>query len=210
MLYFVKTPGWLMKLFPNRIWKINTLQKEVYFSFDDGPHPAISSFVLGQLAKYNAKASFFCIGKNVVAFPDIYQSIIEAGHTVGNHTHHHLNGFKVKDKDYLQDILIASEYIDSNLFRPPYGRMTGFQYRLIKNKLKVIMWSVLSGDFDKEITKERCLENVLLNIQPGAIVVFHDSEKAFPHLQYVLPAALKYLSENGYSFKSLEDEIKVP
>ncbi|MEO6406530.1 MAG: polysaccharide deacetylase family protein [Ferruginibacter sp.] len=205
MFYFAKTPGWLKMLFPGRTWDIKTTKKELYLSFDDGPHPEITSFVLDELKRYDAKASFFCIGKNVVASPEIYRRILDEGHAVGNHTFKHLNGWKVSNKEYLRDIQEASLYIDSKLYRPPYGRMTRFQQKLVENKMEVIMWSILSGDFDTSISPERCLSNVLLNIHPGAIIVFHDSEKAFPLLKEVLPKALKYLSERGYVFKALKE-----
>ncbi len=209
MFYFVKTPGWLKSLYPRRTWEVKTTNKEVYLSFDDGPHPEITSFVLDELAKYNAKASFFCVGKNVVAHPGTYRRIIDEGHMVGNHTFNHLNGWKVNNEAYLHDILEAKLHIDSKFYRPPYGKMTNFQQRLLNKKMQVIMWSILSGDFDKNISSERCLSNVVLNIFPGAIVVFHDSEKAFTLLKDVLPKTLNYLSEKGYQFKRLEYEREV-
>jgi peptidoglycan/xylan/chitin deacetylase (PgdA/CDA1 family) len=209
MFYFVKTPDWLKTLYSRRTWEIKTVHKEVYLSFDDGPHPEVTTFVLDELAKMNAKASFFCIGKNVVAHPATYRRIIDEGHTVGNHSFNHLNGWKVSDEKYLHDIKEAELYIDSKFYRPPYGRMTNFQQSLLNKNTEVVMWSILSGDFDKSITAERCLSNVLLNIYPGAIVVFHDSEKAFTLLKDVLPKALRYLSEKGYSFKRLEYKREV-
>jgi len=210
--YFVKTPWWLKKFYPQRLWNIDTKEKIIYLTFDDGPHPVATQFVIGELKKYNAKATFFCIGKNVVAYPDIYRRILDEGHRVGNHTHQHLNGWKTKSNVYLPDIAEAAHYIDSPLFRPPYGRINSFQARNInkalKNKgAKIIMWSVLSGDFDNIITKEKCLENVMLYTKPGSIVVFHDSKKAFPHLEYSLPRVLQSFSEKGYLFESLQSGI---
>lgn len=209
MFYIVKIPSWIKSLYPKRTWGVKTNQREIYLSFDDGPHPSVTAFVLDELAKFNAKASFFCIGKNVVKYPDIYRRIINEGHTIGNHSFNHLNGWKVSNEQYLQDILKASLYIDSKLYRPPYGRMTSFQQGLLKGKMQVVMWSILSGDFDNKISAERCLSNVLMNIYPGAIVVFHDSEKAFAVLRDVLPKTLSYLTEKGYSFKRLEDKVEV-
>ena len=164
--------------------------------------------VLQELKKYDAKATFFCIGKNVVSYPEIYRNILEDGHRVGNHTQHHLNGWKTKDDIYLHDIAEASKFIDSDLFRPPYGRIKNFQSKNLSHCLhvqspRIIMWSVLSGDFDTTISKERCLQNVVLNVAPGSIVVFHDSEKAFPLLQYALPRSLQFLKEKGYEFEKL-------
>ena len=206
MVYFVKTPFWLKKLYPKCIWGINNVQRNIYLTFDDGPHPTITPIVLEHLKKYQAKATFFCIGQNVEKFPEIYKQIIEEGHAVGNHTHHHLNGWKTDDEKYLTDIVEAKQLIDSDLFRPPYGRITRFQLaqlRKIKYQLSVIMWTVLSGDFDYNITKEQCLQNVLKNTKPGSIVVFHDSEKAKEKVLYALPEMLTYFTQKGFGFKKI-------
>lgn len=208
MRYFIKTPWWIKKLFSSYTWSVDTKEKIVYLTFDDGPHPVATSFVLDELKKYNAKATFFCIGKNVLTYPDIYRRIPAEGHQVGNHTHNHLNGWQTKTDIYLKDIAEAAKYIDSALFRPPYGRIRGFQAknvgRALKNPdTKIVMWSVLSGDFDSAITKEECLENVILSTKPGSIVVFHDSEKAFRHLEYSLPLVLHFFSEKGYRLERL-------
>lgn len=201
MNYFVLFPRLLQKLYSARIWEINSDRKKVYLSFDDGPHPEHTVFVLDELKKYNAKATFFCIGKNVLLYPEVYKRIIEEGHRVGNHTQHHLNGWKSKDDAYLQDAAEAARYIDSDLFRPPYGRLTRFQEKVLSrstSKFKIIMWTVLSGDFDTGITPQRCLENVLLKTEPGSIVVFHDSEKAAERMRYALPLFLQMLADKGF------------
>ena len=208
MFYFVKTPGWLKKIYDSYIWSISVKDKILYLTFDDGPHPEATPFVLKELKKYNVFATFFCIGKNVVAYPDIYDQIIREGHSIGNHTYNHLNGWKTNNDDYLNDIALASNEIDSYLFRPPYGRITSFQAKNLKQamkgkKPKVIMWDVLSGDFDTECTPQQCLANVIFASVPGSIIVFHDSEKAFPRLEYTLPKVLHYFSEKGYLFKAL-------
>jgi peptidoglycan-N-acetylglucosamine deacetylase len=208
MKYFVKTPWWLKKIYPSYIWNIKTEEKVIYLTFDDGPHERATVFVLDQLKKYNAKASFFCIGKNVVAYPALYNRILEEGHITGNHTCHHLNGWKTPDKEYLKDVTEAAKYIQSSLFRPPYGRIRSFQAQHIAAAInepsaKIIMWDVLSGDFDQTITKDQCLENVVLNSKKGSIVVFHDSEKAFPLLEYCLPLTLEFFSKKGFRFEGL-------
>jgi peptidoglycan-N-acetylglucosamine deacetylase len=207
MFYFVKTPWLLKKLYPDCIWEMPASgQKTVYLTFDDGPHPQITPFVLDELRKYHAKASFFCIGKNVVEHPDIYKQIIDEGHRVGNHTNNHLNGWKTDDTVYMTNIKEAKKYIDSDLFRPPYGRVTKFQLRLLKGPgwaLKTIMWSVLSGDFDARCSGEHCLQNVLSNVKDGSIVVFHDSEKAYTRLRYALPELLKTLTDEGFRFEKI-------
>jgi len=203
MFYLVKTPGWLRRFYGNCTWSMPAEKKKLYFSFDDGPHPVITPFVLDELKKYNAKASFFCIGKNVKAYPEVYRRIIEEGHSVGNHSFNHLNGWKHADDKYLEDIAAAKEYIDSNLFRPPYGRIRKSQLREIakeKLALNTIMWTVLSGDFDQNITPAKCLENVLNNSKAGSIVVFHDSEKADSRMRYALRGALEYFAGKGFEF----------
>lgn len=200
--YFVKTPWWLKKLYPSCVWRMRTKAKELYLTFDDGPHPRATPFVLDVLKQYQAKASFFCIGKNVMAHPDIYQRILSEGHAVGNHTQHHLNGWKTDTATYLSDVNEAARYIGSRLFRPPYGRIRLQQLRRMK-EYNIVMWDVLSGDFDIELSKEKCAHHVLWNAGPGSVVVFHDSEKAFPRLEYALPATLAYFSQQGYVFRSL-------
>ncbi len=206
MFYLVKTPEWVKKVFKNRIWDIPTTQKIIYLSFDDGPHPDQTVFVLDELKKYNAKATFFCIGKNVQAYPNVYQRIVDEGHAVGNHTFDHLKANKTQDKVYLQNVLQAKQYIDSKLFRPPYGRVSGFivkQLRTPAYQLNTVMWTVLSGDFDVALTGEQCLQNVLLNTGPGSIVVFHDSEKASARMRFALPKLLEFFAGKGFEFKAI-------
>ncbi len=206
MFYMVKTPWLLKNFYPECIWDIKTKEKVLYLTFDDGPHPVATPFVLEELKKHNAKATFFCIGKRVEEYFDIYKKIIEEGHAVGNHTYDHLNGWKTKDQIYLDNIFKAKKIIDSNLFRPPYGRITKFQLKQLsaeKYKLKPIMWSVLSGDFDKEVSGEECYHTVVKNAKQGAVVVFHDSEKALDRLRYALPLVLKHFTENGFEFRSI-------
>jgi peptidoglycan/xylan/chitin deacetylase (PgdA/CDA1 family) len=206
--YFVKTPWWLKRIYPGRVWDIDTAEKIIYLTFDDGPHPVATPFVLDELKKYNAEATFFCIGKNVAEYPEIYKRILHEGHRTGNHTQNHLNGWKSRNDVYLDNIAEAANYIDSELFRPPYGRIKKSQAKKIGTSIrgkepKIIMWTVLSGDFDTTISKEQCLKNVLINAKAGSIIVFHDSEKAYRLLEYTLPKALQILSEKGYQFEKL-------
>lgn len=208
MKYMIKTPWLLKKIYSNYLWSIETNEKKLFLSFDDGPHPIATPFVLDELKKYNANATFFCIGKNIVAYPEIYQRILSDGHRTGNHTFNHLNGWKTEDKIYLKDVADASNYINSNLFRPPYGRIKKNQAKNLQpvlngEKPMIVMWDVLSADFDTSVTPQKCLENVLLKSKPGSIIVFHDSEKAFPRLAFTLPRVLKYFSENGFIFSQL-------
>ncbi len=211
MFYLVKTPWLLKKLYPTCLWDIETKDKIVYITFDDGPDPNVTTFVLELLKQYNAKATFFCIGKNVAHHASVYEKIIEEGHAVGNHTYDHLNGWKTSDERYLQNILEAKEIINSNLFRPPYGRITKFQLQQLSAnayKLKAVMWSVLSGDFDVALPAEQCFLNVARNSKPGSIIVFHDSEKAFDKLKIVLPKVLDYFGAKGFRFESINVTTK--
>jgi len=215
--YFIKTPWWLKKIYPNYLWHINTEKKLLYLTFDDGPHPEATPFILDELKKYNALATFFCIGKNVIAYSEMYKRIIDEGHSIGNHTQHHLNGWKTDNAVYMNDIAEAAKYIDTDLFRPPYGRITSFQAKHLRSAMrgrnaKVVMWDVLSADFDTTITAEKCVENVIFNAKPGSIVVFHDSEKAFLKIQHIIPKILMFFSEKGYVFdaiKGLDEDSRV-
>jgi peptidoglycan/xylan/chitin deacetylase (PgdA/CDA1 family) len=207
--YFVKTPWWLKKLYHNYTWSVSTTEKILYLSFDDGPHPEATPFVLKELKQSEALATFFCVGKNVMTYPDVYKQILDEGHTIGNHTMNHLNGWKTPNDVYMKDIAQASDYIDSNLFRPPYGKITSFQAKHLPaamkgKKTKVIMWDVLSADFDAVISPEQCLQNVIFKSKPGSIIVFHDSEKSFEKMKYALPKVLKYFGDKGFRFHSLE------
>jgi len=205
MFYFSKTPGWLRKLYPSGIWKMPADRKVIYLSFDDGPHAGATAFILDLLQKYDAQATFFCIGKNVIAEPDVYKNILNAGHRVGNHGMNHLNGWKTPDKLYLADIEKARELIDSDLYRPPYGRISAFQIKNLTQvlKYKLIMWDVLSGDFDPAVSGKTVGETVIKKAGPGSIVVFHDSAKSFKVIREALPRVMEYFSAQGYLFEAI-------
>ncbi len=201
-MYFFKTPFWLKWLYPKRIWEIKTHEKIIYLSFDDGPHPTITPYVLDLLKQFDAKASFFCIGHNVERYPQIYQRILSEGHSTGNHTYDHINGFKTSNTEYVADIKKAANWIESDLFRPPYGRLKSVQASQLKN-YRIIMWDVLSGDFDPALKKEACLKMVKSKTRSGSILVFHDSQKAWEKLEYVLPELMAYFKAEGYRFEKL-------
>ncbi|MBS1974675.1 MAG: polysaccharide deacetylase family protein, partial [Bacteroidetes bacterium] len=199
MFYLVKTPWLLKRIYSSCVWDMPSQGKKMYLSFDDGPHPEATPFVLDELKKQNAKATFFCIGKNVAQYPEVYKRILEEGHRVGNHTHDHLNGWRVSDEEYINNIARAKKYIDSNLFRPPYGRIKRFQVSCLqKAGFKIIMWDVLSADFDKKISARQCAKNVLKNAKKNSIIVFHDSEKAFHRMKVALTQTLFFFKENGF------------
>ncbi len=202
-MYLVKSPFFLKKYYANFVWKIPTTEKIIYLTFDDGPTPEITEWTLASLKKFNAKATFFCIGNNVAKYPIIFNKIMEEGHAVGNHTHHHLNGWHTNNEDYLRNIKKCEEVVKSKLFRPPYGRIKKSQYELIRNNYQVIMWDVLSGDFDPKTSTEKCLSNVINNAAEGAIIVFHDSMKAADNLKFTLPKVLAHFAEQGYRFEKL-------
>ena len=205
-MYFAKNPLLLKKLYPSLIWDVPVNDRSVYLTFDDGPIPEVTPFVLEQLKAFNAKATFFCIGDNVRKHPDIYEMILRQGHSIGNHTFNHLNGWRTSTEEYILNIDECSKYTGDQLFRPPYGRISPSQIKAFKENYpdsKIIMWDVLSGDFDTKIDAEKCYQNVVRNVEPGSIVVMHDSLKAMPRLEEALPRILKDLSEDGYLFKNL-------
>ncbi len=207
MFYLIRAPWLLQQYYWECLWKIETNENKLYLTFDDGPTPEATDFVLRQLQDFDAKATFFCIGEQVEKHPELYQRIIAEGHAVGNHTWSHVNGWKTDSEKYLADVQKASALIHSNLFRPPYGRITKFQlYNLINGKqyrLKPVMWHVISADFDTKISPEHCYLNVVRNAEKGSIVVFHDSDKAFPNMRDALPRVLTYYKEKGFSFEKL-------
>jgi peptidoglycan/xylan/chitin deacetylase (PgdA/CDA1 family) len=206
MFYLIKTPWWLKLYYSRLVWKIPTREKVLYLSFDDGPHPVATPFVLDELKKFDAKACFFCIGKNVQAHPQLYKRVLGEGHRVGNHTQDHLNGWKVSEGEYFDNIRQAARYIDSDLFRPPYGRITAFasaHLRAAPSSFKIIMWDVLSADFDRSLSAEKCARHVIRHAGPGSIIVFHDSEKAFDRLRGALPQVLRHFADLGYRFEAI-------
>lgn len=202
--YWVKTNRFIKKLFSNYVWDIPNTENKIYLTFDDGPTPEITQWVLEELEKHNAKATFFCIGNNIKKHPEIFEKLISKGHSVGNHTFNHLNGWKTSTDDYLENSRLCETEL-CNLFRPPYGKIKASQAKKLKQLgYQIIMWDVLSADYDATITKEKCLENVVKNVQSGSIIVFHDSVKAFPHLEYTLPKALEILNKKGFVFEAIK------
>lgn len=205
-MYLTYSPFWLRWLYPTLTWHKSRKEKQVYITFDDGPIPVVTPYVLNTLKKFSCKATFFCIGENADKHPSILSDIITEGHIVGNHTYNHIKGWKSFDNEYLDNIRKGSLLTGTRLFRPPYGRIKKSQIAEIRKHFpatEIIMWDVLSGDFNESITKEQCVKNVLKYCRNGSIIVFHDSIKGFGRLEYALPKILENLTERGFIFKTL-------
>ncbi len=198
-----KTPFILKNIYPQLVWQVNTSKKEIFLTFDDGPHPVITPWVIDILSSYNAKATFFCVGENVSKYSSTYQMILRNGHSVGNHTYNHLKGWKSKNEIYFENIDKAASLISGSLFRPPHGRIKFSQINKLKAKYRIIMWTLLTYDFSNRINGELCFKNSISYTKPGTIVVFHDSEKAENNMKYALPRFLDFYSKMGYKFSSL-------
>lgn len=206
-MYLTKTPNVIQSLLPGLVWNIPGQEKQIYLTFDDGPVPEVTPWVLDQLHQFGAKATFFCVGDNVSRHPEIYQRLIEEDHMVGSHTYNHLSGWGTENISYFHNVRRGATLTNSGLFRPPYGRLKPSQIPFLSRHYNIIMWDVLSGDFDPKITDEQCLENVLQNAESGSIIVFHDSIKAQSKLRYVLPRVLHHFAEAGYSFHAISEDL---
>jgi len=205
-MYLTKTPEAVKPFAADLVWNFSRLEKTIYFTFDDGPTPGVTEAVLEILKDFRAKATFFCIGGNVKAHPGLYMRIQAEGHSVGNHTWNHMNGWKFSNYSYFRNILECAELIHSNLFRPPYGRITRPQVKTLKKRFSIVMWDVLSGDWKQDLHPEKCLLNVISNGRQGSVVVFHDSIKAEKNMLHALPRALKHYADMGYDFKAIPQE----
>ncbi len=251
-MYFVRPPFFLQWYYANLTWRKTTNEKTVYLTFDDGPIPNVTEFVLNTLRSFDIKATFFCIGDNITKHPAVFERIKKEDHAIGNHTYHHLKGWKTDDDTYLADFEKCQALTQTNLFRPPYGRIKKSQIRKLKAErvetkaerlkrkgerlktkihaqvisekfkveslkdespisnliahssyLDIVMWDVLSGDFDTTITPEKCYQNVIKNVKNGSIIVFHDSLKAWDRMEYALPRVVEELLKQGYRFEKL-------
>ena len=209
MVYLARTPRLVQSVFRRFIWRKRTGSNErvLHLTFDDGPVPEVTRFVLDTLAAYNAKATFFCVGDNVRKYPAIFHQLTEAGHSIGNHTFNHLNGWNTDLPTYLDNVAECAKIVRSRLFRPPYGRISPAQALALQKNYDIVMWDVLSGDFDPNISPEQCIENVLTYAQSGSIIVFHDNVKSVQKLRTVLPFVLRYFSARGYRFEALPMQL---
>lgn len=234
-------PRYIQRLYPERIWAFSRAENSVYLTFDDGPIPNVTPWLLDELSKCNAKATFFCIGENIEKHPDIFRRILSEGHSVGNHTFNHLKGWKTKTLEYIENVEKAGRQMQDAgrpmtgdgglmtgdprtakteivnckpsilnhkpLFRPPYGKITSKQAEILQEKgFKIVMWDIISYDYDTDVSEEKCLQNVLQKIRPGSIVVFHDSMKAEKNIRYVLPKVLDFISEKGWRCSSIPSQ----
>jgi peptidoglycan-N-acetylglucosamine deacetylase len=217
-MYLVRSSFLAKRLYPKALWRENTVQKKLFLTFDDGPVQGITDFVLDTLKKNNLKATFFCVGENIQKNPSLYQRIIEEGHVTGNHTFNHVNGWNTHTTDYLHNVAYCQKVLleyaqetggnDSvraiSLFRPPYGRLKRSQYRSLVSNYKIVMWDVLSGDYDRNTSPEKCLSNVVNNARNGSVIVFHDSAKAQRNMEYALPRFIEDALAKGYKFDVLK------
>lgn len=192
---------WMRWLYPGATWRMDCLERAVYLTFDDGPIPESTPFILSTLAQFGARATFFMVGDNVRKYPELYRQIVDAGHQVGNHTYHHLGGFKHLTSTYIKDTNRANELIGAKLFRPPHGCMNYGEYLWLRRKYRIVMWDLVTRDYSKWMTAEDIIHNVKQYARNGSIITFHDSLKSIDKLHTALPASLKWLQEQGYEFK---------
>ncbi len=196
-------PRFFQRFFKNIIWNFPLETEGVFLTFDDGPTTGVTPWVLEQLNRFDAKATFFCLAKNVEMHPEIFEQLKANGHAVGNHTYSHIKGWETDTTQYIQDVIYANSFVNSNLFRPPYGRISPYQFKLIRHQYKIILWDVLSMDYSRRVSPKKVYRYVMDNTKPGSIIVFHDSLKAERNLRYALPRVLEGLSAKGYKFKPI-------
>ncbi|RYD97308.1 MAG: polysaccharide deacetylase family protein [Sphingobacteriales bacterium] len=207
MGYIVAKPAWMRKFYGPATWELPAAGNTVYLTFDDGPHPELTPFVLDVLKQHGAKGTFFCLGRQAQKHPELVERIRREGHSVGNHTWNHPDGWRTPNKAYYADVAAAGTVLHTRLFRPPHGHITPFQVRRLRKEqgLQVVMWNILSGDFDAQTSPQQCLSNVAENLRPGSIVVFHDNDAAGPNLKYALPRLLEDFSTKGYLFEAIPE-----
>ncbi len=201
---YIRPLKFLKRLFPTFIWSFPDEKEGVFLTFDDGPRPEMTPWVLDQLDKHNAKATFFCLGKNVEMFPELFEEIKRRGHAVGNHSYSHIKGWGLDTGHYLRDVDYAESFIGGNLFRPPYARIRPRQARVLSERYNIVMWNIISRDYSKRITKRQCVSGVIKHLHPGCVVVFHDSVKSARNLWYALPRVLDFIDEKGWCCKKIE------
>lgn len=202
-MYFINAPFFLRWIYPGVTWNRSRMDKKIYLTFDDGPIPEITPWILDVLKQHKIRATFFCVGENIIKHPEIFQRLLNEGHRIGNHTFNHLKGWNTPDSTYIENVRLCQRHTRSNLFRPPYARAKRSQIKLLRKDFELIYWDVLSGDFDLNLSPEACYANVLKYTKNGSILVFHDNLKAIPRVQYVLPKMIQHFSQLGYTFDIL-------
>lgn len=200
---YIKPPKFIKKIFPTLIWELES-DDSVFLTFDDGPTPGVTEWILRELDKYGAKATFFCLGKNAEMYPDLFEAIKAEGHKIGNHTYSHQKGWNMSLEGYLQDVDFANDILQSDLMRPPYGQIKPIQAKRLDERYDLIMWDVLSQDYNTLISPKVCLRNVTKHVEAGSIVVFHDSQKAFKNMSYALPRTLEFIYEKGLKCATID------
>tara|TARA_B100000902_G_scaffold36714_2_gene43869 strand:- start:14277 stop:14894 length:618 start_codon:yes stop_codon:yes gene_type:complete len=204
MIFKAKMPKILQKIFPSLVWKCLTNERKVWLTFDDGPNPKVTNYILNVLKKNNIKATFFCVGNKIEKYPDIINKIKQEGHIIGNHSYSHINGFKTSTKKYIKDISKCQKLIpNTKIFRPPFGKITPIQISKLKQDFKIIMWDVMAYDFRDSLTKEECLLNVTDNVESGSIIVLHDNLKSFEKIKYLLPKIIDKLKDRKFNFSEI-------
>lgn len=202
--YLVRPPKFYRWLFTDAVFRMDENERSVYLTFDDGPHPEATPFVLDVLKEHGVKATFFLLGKNALEHPNLVEELRANGHTVGNHGMNHLNGWRTSSEEYLKDVLLGKEATGSALFRPPYGRLSPMQYKQLKKGNTIVFWDVIAGDFDQQLSPKHVIDNVMKNVRNGSVIVFHDSQKALKLLKATLSEVIQQLAEKGYTFKVFE------
>ncbi|TDS12401.1 polysaccharide deacetylase family protein [Sphingobacterium paludis] len=202
-MYFVNAPFFLRWFYPQVTFNRSRKEKKIYLTFDDGPIPEVTPFILDTLKKHNIKATFFCVGENIIKHRDIFERLLAEGHAIGNHTHNHLKGWETEEEHYLRNVEQCQQLTKASLFRPPYARAKKSQLKQLYPKFEVVFWDVLSGDFDQTLPPEKCYQNVVRHSKNGSIIVFHDNLKAIPRVTYALPRVIEYLLKKGFSFEKL-------
>ncbi len=214
-MYFIRPPFYIKAIYPSALWRVKTKEPSLFLTFDDGPIPEVTPKVLQILKEFDVKATFFCVGDNIKKHPDVFAQLVESGHRIGNHTFNHINGWHYPLDAYIENVMKCEKAIleksnldvyakNDKLFRPPYGRISMTQLKALKNEnYQVVLWDVLSGDFDPRVTKEECWKNVLKYTRNGSVIVFHDSVKASPNMLYTLPKTIEHYLNKGYSFDLL-------
>lgn len=199
----VRLPGFITSLFKDAVWRFSETEKVVYLTFDDGPIPELTPWVLDLLRKEDIRATFFCVGENVMKYPEVYRQILNDGHSVGNHTYNHWQGLKKSNQEYFSNIEKAGMYIDSDLFRPPHGWLKTSQYNYLKKQFRIIMWDLISCDYDDRIQPKKVFRNITDYVRSGSVITFHDSLKAKRNLTETLLPSIRWMKEQGYQFETI-------